>query len=156
MTPTSSAHNLVDCMPAVQGKRRKDCQRLPQWIQQSGGIPTQAAYGDVFDNRGGRSLLQNRTSLLENGPVSHTGMGITWSGNEPTKAFPCKQGIPKSVTVTGTVSKMTRESDTASYVCNKGTIAIALDAHAWQTYTGGVMRQCGKRGHPHLHGPAKG
>lgn len=138
-----STQFLVDCMPAkhcsegVNGCCGGNPQVAMEWIEKHGGVPTQHSYGDVFSHRA--SLLENRTSLLEGGPVSHTGQGITYSGNNPKKVFPCKSGISKAVILTGAVSRVQSEDEMAQHVCNAGTLPIALDASAWQTYTGGVL-----------------
>merc|ERR1712151_559653 len=91
-----STQYLVDCMPSMIGVTctggvKGCCGGNPlsaiQWLSETGGLPTQAAYGDVIEP--GRRA--------QAGPVSHTGHGITYSGNNPTTVYPCKTGIPKTV-----------------------------------------------------------
>jgi hypothetical protein len=99
-----------------------------QWLSETGGLPTQAAYGDVIEP--GRRA--------QAGPVSHTGVGVTYSGNNPTTVYPCKTGIPKTVLPKTAAVKATEE-EMASYICNTGVLSILVDASKWQTYVGGVM-----------------
>merc|ERR1740129_2011415 len=148
-----STQYLVDCMrqTTCNGGVNGCCGGNPymafKWIREQGGIPTQAAYGDVFT-----SFVQVRNTSFsqvnnasENGPVSNSGEGITYSGNNPTKALPCKPDIPKAVTMTANPTQFRSEDDMASYVCGTGSIAILVDASQWSTYTGGVMQasSCG-------------
>merc|ERR1712045_702184 len=76
------------------------------------------------------------------GSIEH---GITLSGINPTKSYPCKSGVKKAVTVTGHVH-LNGEESMASHVCNNGPISVAIDTHGWgDTYSGGVLspNSCG-------------
>jgi len=147
-----STQFLVDCMiqhkdcgDGVNGCCGGDAGAAMEWIAQQGGIPTQADYGDVF--AAPASLLQESAnkSRLRAGPVSHTGRGITYSGNNPTTVFPCKTGIKKTVTMTKPPQALKSESAMESHICNNGPVAVAVDANSFQTYKSGVFQSwsCG-------------
>lgn len=51
-------------------------------------------------------------------------------------------GMQKLVTVRGYYT-LTSEASMASHALSTGPIAVAVDASAWSTYTGGVMAECG-------------
>jgi len=136
-----STQFLVDCVRqttchgGVNGCCGGDPGEAMNWIESQGGIPTQAAYGDIL-----ASLAQ----LNSSGPVSPNPRGITLSGNNPETAYPCKANIPKAVTVTGKVH-LKSETEMASHVCQTGSLSIILDASSWQTYKSGVIKahSCG-------------
>lgn len=145
-----STQFLTDCMEkttcsdGVNGCCGGDANAAMEWIRKQGGIPTAEDYGDRLTQA---SMLETsmNSSRSNGGPVSPAAHGITYSGNYPTRDFPCKTGITKSVTLTKAPVQMTTEADMAAYVCNTGVLAIAVDANAWQTYVKGVMQasSCG-------------
>jgi len=128
-----STQYIVDCYSSqtCQGGVNGCCggpYDAMQWLQRQGGIPTQEAYGDFY--RPSRRLM---------GPVSDSGEGITYSGNNPTTRYPCKATTAKAVNLQGEPQVMKSEQDMADYVCSTGDISIIIDASTWQTYTGGKM-----------------
>lgn len=139
-----STQFLVDCMydTVCDGGQSVNgcCGGLPynalKWIEQQGGIPTQEAYGDVYT-----ALVQaqaNESTMP--GPVSPEAQhGITFSGNHPGQVFPCKENIPKAVTVTGGVTQAKSEAEMGNYVCSTGSYSVAVDASRFNTYLGGVL-----------------
>lgn len=136
-----STQFIADCQQqqTCSGGVNGCCGGLPltslEWIKEQGGIPTQQAYGDTIEQVQAGSFSESGPLP---GPVSHTGEGITLSGNNPTKPYACKADVPKAVTLTEAV-QLRGENEMANHVCNAGTLSIGVDASAWQTYVGGVM-----------------
>jgi len=55
----------------------------------------------------------------------------------------CKDNGSRAVTVNG-YTKIAKEADMASYVQKTGPLSICVDASNWSSYTGGIMKTCGK------------
>jgi hypothetical protein len=130
----------TSCSGGVDGCCGGDPASAVRWIRQQGGIPTQATYGNVFTSDSSLpEFMQRKTKrrLLQTGPVSHSGQGITYAGNNPTHSYSCKT-VAKAV-MPSDPQRMTSETEMQTHVCNTGTLMIAVDASRWQTYNGGVM-----------------
>jgi len=137
----------TSCSGGVDGCCGGDPASAVRWIRQQGGIPTQAAYGNVFTDTSLPEFMQvGKRRLLQTGPVSHSGQGPTYAGNNPTHSYSCKT-VEKAVLPTSDPERKTSESDMQSHICNTGSLMIAVDASQWQTYNGGVMQSssCGTR-----------
>eukprot|EP00930_Biecheleria_cincta_P042993 TRINITY_DN29574_c0_g1_i1.p1 TRINITY_DN29574_c0_g1~~TRINITY_DN29574_c0_g1_i1.p1 ORF type:complete len:492 (-),score=81.36 TRINITY_DN29574_c0_g1_i1:246-1721(-) len=134
-----STQFLVDCMrhTSCQGGVNGCCggntEQAMQWIQHQGGLPTSQDYGDYY------SSAASASARRLNGPVSQSGLGLSYSGNHPTTPFPCKTGIKKTAVLTGSTPIEKSETAMAQHVCNTGVMSISVDAKTWQTYTGGVI-----------------
>lgn len=137
----------TSCSGGVDGCCGGDPASAVRWIRQQGGIPTQAVYGNVYANTALPEFMQLKTKrrLLQTGPVSESGQGITYAGHHPTQSFSCKS-VAKAVTAADP-TRHTTESDMQNYICNTGSLMVAVEAHSWQTYAGGVMTpaSCGTR-----------
>ena len=105
-----------------------------EWIAQQGGIPTAAAYGDTYTRR---------EAFEGNGLVSTAGDGITYSGNNPTTNYPCKQNIAAAVTLNtvggDNFEQWSTEQDMANHLCSTGSLSIIVSTEGWDGYTGGIM-----------------
>jgi len=105
-----------------------------EWIIQQGGIPTAAAYGDTYTRR--EQVIPTASS----GPVSTGADGITYSGNNPTTNYPCKQNIPAAVQLNdGAFHQFSTEQDMASHLCSTGSLSIVVSTEGWDGYKGGIM-----------------
>merc|ERR1711998_712977 len=90
----------TSCSGGVDGCCGGDPASAVRWIRQQGGIPTQAAYGNVFTSDSSLpEFMQRKTKLQQTGPVSHSGRGITYAGNNPTQSYNCKT-VAKAVVST--------------------------------------------------------
>eukprot|EP00931_Biecheleriopsis_adriatica_P088166 TRINITY_DN6253_c0_g1_i4.p1 TRINITY_DN6253_c0_g1~~TRINITY_DN6253_c0_g1_i4.p1 ORF type:complete len:670 (-),score=115.96 TRINITY_DN6253_c0_g1_i4:28-1905(-) len=131
-----STQFIVDCMTKTTCKGGKNgccggnTEAAMRWIASQGGLPTAEAYGDVVNITGGGQVTEK---------ISSAAAGLSYSGNDPTKAFSCKQDVPKAVTLSGSSPLGNSEDAMAQHVCSTGWISIAVDATVWQTYTGGVL-----------------
>lgn len=163
-----STQFLVDCMThttcqgGVNGCCGGSTVQAMHWITQQGGIPSTQAYGDYYEHPPGDGLFAKRApggGLFADlrhrhrrflrrlfGPVSHSGEGLSYSGNHPEKSFPCKENIARTVALT-TSSQLHGEAGMGHHICNSGWISISVDATTWQTYTGGVLSaaSCGTK-----------
>jgi len=92
-----------------------------EWIMSQGGIPTQAAYGDLLN-------ISDRWGGV-----------VTLSGGNPNTKYPCKANIPKAVTLTEKPKWGYSESEMASFVCETGSLAIGIDGYSIMTYKSGVF-----------------
>lgn len=138
----------TSCSGGVDGCCGGDPASAVEWIKRQGGIPTQADYGHICND----AACSNAPSLLETDKVftpkrsllqvSESGQGITWAGQHPMTSYTCKT-VKKAVVVDQDPTHMSSESEMASHVCSKGTLMVAVDASAWQTYKNGVMSNCG-------------
>lgn len=135
-----STQFLVDCMTrtkcqgGVNGCCGGNTEEAMDWISRQGGVPTAQDYGDAYEQGAGKAAGRR---LM--GPISHSGAGYSYSGNNPTTSYPCKTGIQKTVALSSHASVLKSDEAMAQHVCSTGWISISVDATTWQTYTGGVI-----------------
>jgi hypothetical protein len=116
---TMSAQYLVDCMPEVQKNKCSDgvkgcCGGLPvradMWLEKTGGLPTQAAYGPLL------------------------------SDTHPFTKYRCKSGIQKKIRPSADFHRFTDETSLANGFCDGGAVSIAIAANMkLMHYVGGVF-----------------
>jgi C1A family cysteine protease len=56
----------------------------------------------------------------------------------------CHADAKKYVITVASYTKVSGESNMASYVQKTGPLSVCLDASSWNSYTGGIMKSCGK------------
>jgi len=56
----------------------------------------------------------------------------------------CKVNTGTAVIGVSSYTTVSGESNMASYVQNHGPLSVCLDASSWNSYTGGIMKTCGK------------
>jgi len=119
-THTLSPQQVVSCDKVDDGCNGGNTESAYQYLENAGGLASESSYPY-------KSGVQERTRAC-----------IAADAADPVIA------VQNFYTIkAGTNGKKGVESAMAKYVGSTGPLSICVDASAWQTYTGGVLKHCG-------------